>query len=169
MKGEELDKVLDMKVKDFIKKYRPPSTTYITVRKGTKLYNILKSLALGHPTIIIVVDNERRPIGYITGQHILRTFYRKPQPRSILAAFSMKQISIPIEKSIDLPVEDLMERNPPVVRGDQPVRDVVRMMQSLTIPAVIIVDDNGKVRGVITMRFLIKTILNKLLGEPLMI
>ncbi len=169
LRGELLDAILDMRVKDFIKNYRPPSTTYITVRKGTKLYNVLKALALGHPTVIIVVDQERRPIGYITDQHILQTFYRKSRPRSILAAFSMKQINIPIDKSIDLPVEEVMEKNPPVIRGDKYVRDVVRMMQSLSIPAVIVIDDNGRVRAVITRMFLIKAILNKLLGEPLMI
>lgn len=166
--ADAVREILDMSIQDFIKKYRPPSTSYVTVRRGTKLYNVLKALATGHPSIIIIIDEERKPIGYITDHHILATFQRRPRPRSILASFSLSQISIPIEKSLDIPVEDLMEKRPPTIRLDQKINDLVRMMRSLNVPAVILIDDKGVIRGVIDRRFLIKTILNSLLGEPFM-
>lgn len=169
LQGEKLDEILDMSVRDFIRIYRPSSTTYITVSRGTRLYSLLKAIATGHPSVIIVIDQDRRPIGYLTDHHLLQTLQRKPRPRNILASFSVRQIIIPLEKSLDVPVEDIMDRRPPIVEMDQKIRDVVQLMQSLAIPAVLVVDESGKVRAVLTRKFLLSTILNRLLGEPLMI
>ncbi|WP_244372390.1 CBS domain-containing protein [Staphylothermus marinus] len=165
---ELISEILDMKINDFIKKYRPPPTIYITVKKGTKLYNVLKAIATGHPVMIIVVDEDRKPIGYLTDYHILSSFARRSRPRSILASFSISQISIPIEKSLDIPVEDLMDKRPPLISLDNKVKDLIRTIRSLGVPAVIIVDKNNIIRGVIDRRFLVKTLLNNLLGEPTM-
>lgn len=165
---ELISEILDMKINDFIKKYRPPPTIYITVKKGTKLYNVLKAIATGHPVMIIVVDEDRKPIGYLTDYHILSSFARRSRPRSILASFSISQISIPIEKSLDIPVEDLMDKRPPILSLDNKVKDLIRTIRSLGVPAVIIVDKNNIIRGVIDRKFLVKTLLNNLLGEPTM-
>jgi predicted transcriptional regulator len=163
-----IDKILDMSIRDFTNKYRPPSTTYITIRRGTKIYNVLKALATGHPVIVIVIDENRRPIGYLTDYHILMSFHRRPRPRSILASFSMSQMTIPIEKSLDIPVDNIMDKRPPVMSMEKKVRDAIRAFKNLGVPAIILVDENNIVRGVLERRFLIKTILNSLLGEPLM-
>jgi predicted transcriptional regulator len=164
---ESVESVLNMRIKDFLSRYRPPSTTYITVKKGAKLFNVLKAIATGHPSIIIVVDDNRRPIGYLTDKRLLRSLYGGTRPRSLLAAFSMRQIDVPIEKALDLPVEQVMEYNPPTISGEDKVRDAVRMLYSLTTPIVIVVDKTGKIRAVLTPRFVIKAIMNKLLGEPI--
>ncbi len=167
--SQALDEILDMSVADFLKKYKPPSTVYITVKPKTKIYNIMKALATGHPTIIVVVDENRKPIGYITDSHLLLTLNKKPRIRSILAAFAYSQIPIPIEKSLNISVSDIMDRKPPVVSLDNKIRDVVKTMESLSIPAVIVVDKDGRIRAVLTRRFLLKAIINYLLGEPLLI
>ncbi len=167
--GKALDEILDMSVEEFLRRYRPPSTTYLTVKPQTKIYNIMKAIGTGHPSIIVVVDDKRRPIGYITDSHLLLTLDRKPRIRSILAAFSYTQIPIPIEKSLNISVGDVMDRKPPVIRLDRKIRDVVKMMESLAVPAVIVVDNDDRIRAVLTRRFLLRAIINYLLGEPLLI
>lgn len=163
-----ISEILEMRIEDFIRKYRPPSTTYVTVKKGTKLYNVLKAIATGHPLMVIVVDEDRRPVGYLTDYHILSTFQRRPRPRSILASFSISQMSIPLDKSLDIPVDDLMDKRPPIIHLHQKIKDVIRTIRNLGVSAVIIVDKNNVIRGVIDRKFLVKTILNSLLGEPMM-
>jgi len=164
--SSSVEKLLDMTVEEFVKKYKPPSTTYIVVRKGTKLFNVIKAVATGHPSIIIVINNERKPIGYLTDRHLLSMIRRKPRPRSLLASFSFSQMSIPIEKSLDIPVEDFMDKNPPIVYRYQTIGDVIKTMLNLDVPSVIVVDENETMHGVLTRKHLIKTVLHMLTGEP---
>ena len=164
-----LDEILEMSVEEFMRKYRPPSTTYIIARPGTKLYNILKAVATGHPQIVIVIDENRRPIGFITDTHLLKSLQLRHGHRSILSSFTVSRYVLPLDKSLNVPVESIMDRRPPVVRTDQKLIDVVRQMMHLDVSAVIVTDEKERVIGVLTRRHIIRAVLNILLGEPMII
>lgn len=164
-----LDEILEMRVEDFMKKYRPPSTTYIIARPGTKLYNVLKAVATGHPQIVIVIDENRRPIGFLTDVHLLKSLQLRHGHRSILSSFTVSRYILPLDKSLNVPIESIMDRRPPVVRHDQKLLDVIRQMIHLDVSAVIVTDRDDRVLGVLTRRHIIRAVLNILLGEPLII
>ncbi len=168
-KSLSLDEILEMSVEEFMRRYRPPSTTYIIARPGTKLYNILKAVATGHPQIVIVIDENRRPIGFITDTHLLKSLQLRHGHRSILSSFTVSRYVLPLDKSLNVPVENVMDKRPPAVRTDHKLIDVVRQMLHLDVSAVIVTDEKERVIGVLTRRHIIKAVLNILLGEPMII
>ncbi len=168
-KALSLDEILEMSVGEFMRKYRPPSTTYIIARPGTKLYNILKAVATGHPQIVIVIDESRRPVGFITDTHLLKSLQLRHGHRSILSSFTVSRFILPLDKSLNVPVESIMDRRPPVVKIDQKLIDVIRQMIHLDVSAVIVTDEKERVIGVLTRRHIIRAVLNILLGEPMII
>ena len=52
-------------------------------------------------------------------------------------------------------VQDVMTRNPKVLRASSTVRDAARTMRDFKIGDVIVVDDRNKVRGIVTDRDLV--------------
>ncbi len=166
IEAEEVERILSQTLDEFMKKHRPPSTNYIIVRKGTKLLNIIRAIAIGHPVMVVVVDEKRRPIGYITDRELLRIIARKPRHSYMVMGFNLGRIYIPIEQALNVPVEKIMERRPPILRLSDRVSDAVQLIRTYGAPHIIVVDDKGVVRGVISSHYLAETIIKSLLGEP---
>ncbi|WFO75233.1 CBS domain-containing protein [Desulfurococcaceae archaeon MEX13E-LK6-19] len=162
----DVDKILDMTLGEFLAKFRPPSVHYIVARKGTKLYNILKAIATGHPLLIIVVDEERRPIGYISELELLRTFSRRQRYSFFIAGFNLSRLNIPIEQALDVPVEKIMEDRPLVVTEKNKIKDILNLIRSLNVSVIIVVDDKKRLKTVLTASHLARSLLSLLLGEP---
>jgi len=166
---QDVDSLLDMGIGEFIQKYKPPSTHYIVVRKGTKLYNVLKAIATGHPVLIVIVDEKRRPIGYISEFELLRMFSRRPRYSFFIAGFSLARLNIPIENALNIPVEKIMEDRPFVIREKTSLRELLNLARNLHLSSIIVVDDKGRLKTVLTLPYLMKTLLRILLGEPILI
>ncbi len=164
--ASDVEKILSQTLDEFMRRHRPPSTNYIIVRKGTKLLNIIRAIAIGHPVIVIVVDENRRPIGYITDKELLRIIARKPRHSYMVMGFNLGRVYIPIEQALNVPVEKIMERRPPVLRLDDKVSDAIQFIRTYGVPNIIVVDEKGAVRGVISSHYIVQTIIKRLLGEP---
>ena len=167
--SRDVSNLLGMTIGEFLVKYKPPSTHYIIARRGTKLYNVLKAIAIGHPIFIVVVDENRRPIGYITEVDLIKTFSRKPRFSYFIAGFNLTKLSIPIEQALNIPVEKIMEKRPVVVKENEKISDILNIVHGLHVPSIIVVDDKGRIKSVITASFLVRALLRSLLGEPLSI
>jgi len=165
----DVDSLLNIGIGEFIRKYKPPSTHYIVARKGTKLYNVLKAIATGHPVLIVVVDENRRPIGYISEFELLRMFSRRPRYSFFIAGFNLARLNIPIESALNIPVEKIMEDRPLVVKEDTSLKELLTLTRNLHVSSIIIVDEKGKLKTVLTLPYLMKTLLRILLGEPIMV
>ncbi len=166
---QDVDSLLNVSIGDFLRKYKPPSTHYIVVRRGTKLYNILKAIATGHPVLIVVVDEKRKPIGYISEFELLRMFSRKPRYSFFIAGFNLARLNIPIEGALNVPVEKIMEDRPLIIREDSSLRDLLNLVRNLHVSSIIVVDKEGKLKTVLTLPYLMKTLLRILLGEPILV
>ena len=165
-KRGDVDSLLDLTLRDFITKFRPPTAHYIVVRRGSKLYNVLKAVAIGHPIFIVVVDEKRRPIGYISEIEILRTFTRRPRYTFFIAGFSLSRLNVPIEQALNVPIEKIMEDRPFTVKEDITIRELLNMLRTLHLNNIIIVDKEGKLKTVIDLSYLVTALLKSLLGEP---
>jgi len=168
-KRRDVEDVLSLPLADFLSKFKPPSTHYIVVRRGSRLYNVLKAIAIGHPVFIVVVDERRKPIGYISEYEILRTFHRRPRYTFFIAGFNVSRLGIPIEQVLNVPVEEIMEDRPFIVREDIVIKDLLNMLRSLHIPNIIVVDREGRLKTVVNLSYLVNALLRTLLGEPHMV
>ncbi len=162
----DVEKLLDMTISDFIQRYKPPSTHYIVVRRGGKLYNVLKAVAMGHPVFIVVVDEERKPVGYISEFELLRTFLKRQRYAFFVAGFNLSRLNIPIEQALNVPVEKIMEDRPFTVKEDMKIRDLLNLVRTLHVSNVIVVDKKNRLKTVINISYLINALLRNLLGEP---
>ncbi len=162
----DVENILDLSLSDFLTKFKPPSTHYIVVRRGSKLYNVLKAIAIGHPVFIVVIDENRKPIGYISEHEILRSFQRRPRYTFFIAGFNVSRLNIPIEQVLNVPVEKVMEARPFTVREDISIRELLGMLRTLHVPNIIIVDRVGRLKTVINLSYLVNALLRSLLGEP---
>lgn len=165
----DVDKILDMTLGEFLTRFKLSQAHYIVVRKGTKLFNILKAIATGHPLLIIVVDEERRPLGYISELELLRTFSRKQRYSFFIAGFNLSRLNIPIEQALDVPVEKVMEDRPLIVTEKNKIKDLLNLLRLLNVSVIIVVDDKKRLKTVLTASHLTRSILSFLLGEPFQI
>ncbi len=165
----DVDSLLNIGIGEFIRKYKPQSTHYIVVRKGTKLYNVLKAIATGHPVLVVVVDENRRPIGYISEFELLRMFSRRPRYSFFIAGYNLARLNIPIETALSIPVEKIMEDRPLIVKEDTLLKELLNLTRNLHVSSIMIVDEKGRLKTVLTLPYLMKTLLRVLLGEPVMV
>lgn len=169
LKKPDIEMILDMTLKEFLEKFKPPSIHYIVARKNSKLYNIIKAVATGHPLLIVVVDDNRRPVGYVSELEILRTFSRRQRYSFFIAGFNLSRLNIPIDQALDIPVEKIMEDRPLIVSEESKIRDILDLIRSLNVLVIIVVDREKKLKTVLTVSHLVRSLLSLLLGEPFQI
>lgn len=100
------------------------------VSPGQRLTEALLTMSAGQCGLVIAVDSGGRPLGIITDGDLRRALVTKPDLRS----FS---------------VDDVMTRNPVTVRHDSRVSHARERMHRLRLKALVVVDDEGHVVGII--------------------
>lgn len=106
-----------------------------------------------------VVDPDGRLIGILTDRDI----------RSALPYSLMKDPtdSSEAEKIRDLKVRDIMTANPKTIGPHHTIQDALLLIQDLKVGALPVVDSEGLLKGIISVRDLLRTFINVLgFGEP---
>ena len=106
-----------------------------------------------------VVDQENRLVGIVTDRDI----------RSTLPSVALHDIDSKEEKEriSALRVKDIMTRNPVTVSPAFTIQDALLLMQKTRVGAFPVVDDQGKLKGIISIRDLIRAFINVLgIGKP---
>ena len=106
-----------------------------------------------------VVDTDGRLIGILTDRDI----------RSALPYSLMKDPtdSSEAEKIRDLKVRDIMTANPKTIGPHHTIQDALLLIQDLKVGALPVVDSEGLLKGIISVRDLLRTFINVLgFGEP---
>lgn len=156
---QQLDRILEQPIYRLLNTIGLTKTQYIVVRRGTKVYNVLKGFLTDHPPIIVIIDEKRRPLGYITDMEILSLFAGKRRYSSFSIGTSLSRLGLSIEKFMSIPIERIMERKPIIVRETDKVYEVINLVYSFHSPIIVIVDENNRLKTVITTFQLLRAIL----------
>ena len=113
-----------------------------------------------------VVDDSERPVGIITSRSILHHAVPAYASEDLLAIMragpDVGSVYRNLEKVADRPVAEVMDRNIEPVRYDMPTSAVAAMLINLRHDThnVLVVDDTGRLVGIISARDIIRRILD---------
>lgn len=150
------------KVRDFM------TRDVVYVKPKHSLFRAMSLMVKHNISRVLVLDNDGRPIGIVTFTDL--TFY----------ASSLRPVKHPafeaIPSSLILTVEDLMTKNPITVRENDDLCKAPKLMLERGISGLPVVDEEGKLCGIITKSDVVKAVASlglssaqapKLVGEHL--
>jgi acetoin utilization protein AcuB len=131
----------------------------LTIDKDAGIFEAQKKMAANRIRHLPVVDKNTNLIGIVTDRDIRSAlpdrFFQKPA-----GAEDKDQIS-------DLRVRDIMTENPTVISPSYTIQDALLLIQKLRVGALPVVDAEGKLKGIISVRDLLRAFINVLgIGEP---
>lgn len=131
----------------------------ITVDSDAGLYEAKEKMTTNGIRHLPVVDAEGILIGIVTDRDI-----RSAMPSVLLSDID----STEVQKSIaTLRVKDIMTRSPVSLSPTHTIQDALLLIQKIRVGALPVVDDGGKLMGIISIRDLIRAFINVLgIGEP---
>jgi acetoin utilization protein AcuB len=131
----------------------------VTIDKEAAIFEAQEKMAANHVRHLPVVDKNNHLIGIVTDRDI-----RSALPYSIFGKpFSPRDK----EKISDLQVKDIMTENPATISLTYTIQDALLLIQKLRVGALPVVDEEGTLKGIISVRDLLRAFINVLgIGEP---
>lgn len=131
----------------------------LTIDKDAGIFEAQKKMAANRIRHLPVVDKNNSLIGIVTDRDIRSAlpdrFFQKPA-----SGKDKDQIS-------DLRVRDIMTENPTSISPSYTIQDALLLIQKLRVGALPVVDAEGKLKGIISVRDLLRAFINVLgIGEP---
>ncbi len=157
-------KVLGMKVKNFIRRYRDLTPMYDYVVEDDPLSNILRQVLQGKH-YVIVIDSKGRLKGLITYDDILillgQTSLAKHHipftgPRRLVKGSGLRP-----EDEGKIKARDIMDRLPHCVPADDTVAEAVALMERDATQHAVVTDEKHMVYGVLTTHSILRAILKE--------
>ncbi len=131
----------------------------ITIDKDASVFEAQEKMAANGIRHLPIVDGDNRLIGIVTDRDI-----RSVMPYRLIKE---KGIAEEREKVAHLKVEDIMTRNPKTISPMYTIQDALLMIQKEKVGAFPVVDDEGKLQGILSVRDLLRAFINVLgIGEP---
>lgn len=131
----------------------------IAVRPDTGLLEAKELLAKHRIRHLPVIEEDRTVVGIITDRDL-----RTAMPSPFLGEEESKSER---ERFEGLKVKDIMTRSPVTISPMNTLEDVILLMQKMRVGAFPVVDQEGKLRGVISIRDLMRAFINVLgIEEP---
>ncbi|MUN28878.1 CBS domain-containing protein [Sulfuracidifex metallicus] len=112
----------------------------VSAEKKTTIKEVAKIMTDKNVGSVIVVDGNGKPIGIATERDVVR--------------------SIGKGKSLDEPIENAMTSSLITVREDAPITGALSLMRSYNIRHLPVVDQNGTLKGIISIRDIAKALDN---------
>jgi acetoin utilization protein AcuB len=135
------------------------SRKVITVEPETGIFNAQELMAENSIRHLPVVDPDGRLLGIVTDRDI----------RSALPYEFFKQHPTEEEKQrfSKLQIKDIMSKNPLTISPAYTIQDALLMIQDAKVGALPVVDEENKLKGIISVRDLLRTFINVLgIGQP---
>lgn len=135
------------------------TTNVITVEPDSGILETKATMEQKHIHSLPVVDKDNRLIGIVTDRDI-----RSALPSDLLAEEEIRQVR---ERLAKLKIRDIMTPEPVTVSPNQTLEDALLLMQKVRVGAFPVVDQEGKVIGIISHRDLMRAFINVLgIEEP---
>jgi acetoin utilization protein AcuB len=129
----------------------------ITVDQEATILDAQELLATNNIRHLPIVDPDDRLIGIITDRDI----------RSALPYKSLMEDSSEKEKFSGVKVKDIMTKDPISISPTYTIQDALLLIQNSKVGALPVVDDASKLKGIISVRDLLRAFINVLgIGEP---
>lgn len=131
----------------------------ITIDQEADIFEAQEKMAHNRIRHLPVIDPQDRLIGIVTDRDI-----RSALPFEL---FKDPGLDAEKEKISDLKIKDVMTQNPKTISPDYTIQDALLLIQDLRVGALPVVDDQGKLKGIISVRDLLRAFINVLgIGEP---
>jgi acetoin utilization protein AcuB len=131
----------------------------ITTRKDASVFEAQEEMAANNIRHLPVVDDDHRLIGIVTDRDI-----RSALPYRLI---KNKATADEREKLSQLKVEDIMTREPKTISPMYTIQDALLLIQKEKVGAFPVVDDDGKLKGILSVRDLLRAFINVLgIGQP---
>jgi acetoin utilization protein AcuB len=131
----------------------------ITIGKGASVFEAQEKMAANGIRHLPVVDEDKRLIGIVTDRDI-----RSAMPYSLIKEKGTAEERAKLAK---LKVDDIMTRNPKTISPMYTIQDALLMIQKEKVGAFPVVDDDGKLKGILSVRDLLRAFINVLgIGQP---
>jgi acetoin utilization protein AcuB len=131
----------------------------ITIEKDASIFEAQEKMAAKGIRHLPIVDDDNRLIGIVTDRDI-----RSALPYSLI---KKKANDEERKKLAQLRVEDIMTRNPRTISPMYTIQDALLMIQKEKVGAFPVVDDDGKLKGILSVRDLLRAFINVLgIGQP---
>ena len=130
----------------------------ITIDQEADIFEAQEKMAHNRIRHLPVIDPQDRLIGIVTDRDI----------RSALPFKLFKDPGLVADKEniSDLKIKDVMTQNPRTISVDYTIQDALLLIQDLRVGALPVVDDQGKLKGIISVRDLLRAFINVLgIGE----
>jgi acetoin utilization protein AcuB len=129
----------------------------ITVDQEATVLEAQELMAQSNIRHLPVVDKGQRLIGIVTDRDI----------RSAMPYRLFKELSDQKERISGLKVKDVMTRDPISISPTYTIQDALLLIQNAKVGALPVVDDNRILKGIISVRDLLRAFINVLgIGEP---
>ena len=136
---------------------RSMTRNVITVDQEASIFNAQELLAKNKIRHLPVIDKDRRLIGIITDRDI----------RSALPYHSLMDHCSEKERISKFKVKDIMTKDPTSISPTSTIQDALLLIQNLKVGALPVVDDDQKLKGIISVRDLLRAFINVLgIGQP---
>ncbi|MGD9240723.1 MAG: CBS and ACT domain-containing protein [Desulfobacterales bacterium] len=131
----------------------------ISIDQEANIFDAQKLIAENHIRHLPVVDKNDRIIGIVTDRDI-----RSAWPYSFFKESHRKKEK---EKFSKIKIKDIMTINPITLSPTSTIQDALLMIQEKKIGALPVVDAEGKLKGILSVRDLLRAFINVLgIGEP---
>ncbi|HSO18795.1 MAG TPA: CBS and ACT domain-containing protein [Desulfosarcina sp.] len=131
----------------------------ITIDKEASVFAAQEKMAANGIRHLPVVDADNRLIGIVTDRDI-----RSAMPYSLI---KKKGSLDEREKIARMKVDDIMTRDPKTISPMYTIQDALLMIQKEKVGAFPVVDDEGRLKGILSVRDLLRAFINVLgIGQP---
>ena len=131
----------------------------ITIDKNASVFEAQEKMAASGIRHLPIVEADNRLIGIVTDRDI-----RSAMPYSLIKKKGSLEER---EKIAQLRVEDIMTRDPITISPMYTIQDALLMIQKEKVGAFPVVDDDGKLKGILSVRDLLRAFINVLgIGQP---
>jgi len=135
----------------------------VTISKDATLAELAKLLIKNKISGVPVVDKKEELVGIVTEADLIIKESNLPFPLSFSFAFlkSYESYTKSTKEYLETRVEEVMSANVKTVREDMPTSKVVNIMINNNINRLPILNNDGKLTGIITRADIIKSIIKK--------
>jgi len=138
---------------------RSMTSKVITVDQEDNIFDAQKLMAENQIRHLPVVDKNDRIIGIVTDRDI-----RSAWPHSF---FKESHSEKDKEKFSKIKIKDIMTINPITLSPTSTLQDALLLLQEHKVGALPVVDEDGKLKGILSVRDLLRAFINVLgIGEP---
>ena len=131
----------------------------ITIDKDASIFEAQEKMAANKIRHLPIVDDNNRLIGIVTDRDI-----RSALPYSLI---KHKPSAEEREALAQRKVKDIMTRRPKTISPMYTIQDALLMIQKEKVGAFPVVDDEGKLKGILSVRDLLRAFINVMgIGQP---